>query len=247
MKQIIILLTLFTIGYKAQSQQFVERVYLKDSSFYEGYIIEQVPTLYLKIDRLKEKDTITVLLNNVWKITKIYQGKQSTKKEKAITTKKAYLKVAFLEILGNAGLYSFNFDMRTERNRRDGWGFRVGWERLNVEGTSTTGADSGSLKFTAIPFGVNYLFGKKKGFFELGAGATYFFLKLKGSTTTGNSVENYERFGFNIKSNSLAGTFNIGYRHVPYKNGFTYRFCLTPLVIEGNILPFMGMSFGYKF
>jgi hypothetical protein len=49
-------------------------VYLKDSvTFHEGYIIEQAPAQYVKIMRLKEKDTLTINIQNIWKLTKHFK------------------------------------------------------------------------------------------------------------------------------------------------------------------------------
>jgi hypothetical protein len=233
----------------AHSQQFIERVYLKDSSFYEGYIIEQVPQQYLKVDRVKLKDTVTVPLSLVWKITKSYYKDSAALKKTAAAKpeKLSYLKTAFVEFFGNAGLYSLNFDMRTEKGRRDRWGFRVGYENFNFSAKDTGTGEGVTLKLAAVPFGINYLFGKRKGFLELGAGATYFIIKLNGKILSNSEIEGYQADIFNENISTVVGTFNIGYRHVPYGSGIMYRFVISPLVITNKIIPFFGSSLGYKF
>ncbi len=234
------------------AQQFKERVYLKDSiTFYEGYVIEQAPAKYVKIYRLLEKDTMTVPLSDVLKLTKIYvidtveKLKQQKKINKVMGTR--YEKVAFVELLGAAGLYSINYDMRTAKGVRNGWGFRVGFERIvsNFKDSVAGVIENSRIKFTAIPIVLNYLFGKRKGFLELGVGATYF--KFKGEATSITTVERYQEETFRQSFGSIIGSFNIGYRHVPYKNGFMYRVALTPLLIEDTFVPFIGIGLGYHF
>jgi hypothetical protein len=235
--------------YNAHSQQFIERVYLKDSSWHEGYIIEQVPQQYLKMDRIKLKDTVTILLSNVWKITKSYykDSVARPKKRDSKTTKPTYTKNLYLELLGNGGLYSFNYDMRTEKGRRDKWGFRVGYERIGISGKDTSTGESSSFKITGVPVALNYLIGKRKGFLELGAGFTYLIFNLNGRTVKPNELDNFDFDTFGFNGAVMIGTFNIGYRHVPYDKGVTYRIALTPLVILNFIIPSVGFSVGYKF
>ncbi len=234
---------------KASSQHFTERVYLKDSTFYEGYIIEQVPAQYLKIDRIKEKDTITVPLSLVWKITKTYTPPPKPTLEKVEPKKKKerYLKVAYGELLGSGGIYSLNYDMRTEKAKRNGWGFRIGVERIPIDSKDTVTGEELRLKSTIIPFNMNYLFGKKKGFFELGLGATYVFLRFKGKQLSSEEVENLQTDIFNGNLATIFGTLNIGYRHVPYNRGIMYRITFTPLLISTLLIPSIGISVGYKF
>jgi hypothetical protein len=244
---VFLLLTCITTN----AQQFKERVYLKDSiTFYEGYIIEQAPAKYVKIYRLLEKDTVTVPLTEVLKLTKMYVIDSTIKsiiQAKLQIKKPTYTKVAFVELLGAAGLYSINYDMRTAKGRRDGWGFRVGYEKLGINSTDTTGGlnTKSSIKIIAVPIVLNYLFGKRKGFLELGVGATY--LKFKGKETGYASIEEYKLETFKENFGSIIGTFNIGYRHVPYNSGFMYRVAFTPLLISNIVLPFVGFGLGYHF
>ncbi len=235
-----------------KAQQFKERVYLKDSiTFYEGYVIEQAPAKYVKIYRLVEKDTITVSLTDVLKLTKIYVvdtvEKLKVKKKLSTIKENKYQKVAFIELLGAGGIYSINYDMRTARGKRNEWGFRVGYERIvaNYNDTIRGVNESTRISFTAIPVVLNYLFGKRKGFLELGVGATYF--KFKGESTSSTSIERYQEETFRQSFGSIIGSFNVGYRHVPYKNGFMYRVALTPLLIEDTFVPFIGIGLGYHF
>jgi hypothetical protein len=242
----------FIFGFMARAQQFKERVYLKDSiTFYEGYVIEQAPAKYVKIYRLIEKDTVTVPLVDVLKLTKIYVidtlQKVKSKKKLNITNDNKYQKIAFVELLGAGGLYSINYDMRTAKAKRDGWGFRIGVEKIvaNVTDTINGGIEKARISFTALPMVLNYLFGKRKGFLELGIGATYF--KFKGESISISTIERYQEETFRESFGSIIGSFNIGYRHVPYSNGFMYRVAFTPLLIEDTFVPFIGVGLGYHF
>ena len=255
---LIVILSFVTVFCNAQ--QFKERVYLKDSiTFYEGYIIEQAPAKYVKIYRLIEKDTITVPLTDVLKLTKIYVVDSVSKpvlKTGLQIKKLKYDKVAFVELLGAGGLYSINYDMRTAKGRRDGWGFRIGIEKIVTTYTDTANGISGGpgvivpseksrISFTAIPLVLNYLFGKKKGFLELGVGATYF--NFSSNTTSIDIIESYKEETFKDNFGSVIGSFNIGYRHVPYRAGFMYRIAFTPLLLNNYFVPFFGFGLGYHF
>jgi hypothetical protein len=243
--------SLFFFGLAANAQQFKERVYLKDSTtFYEGYVIEQAPAKYVKIYRLVEKDTMTVPLTDVLKLTKIYVIDTLVKlkpKKKITSVGYRYQKVAFVELLGVGGLYSLNYDMRTAKGRRDAWGFRVGIEKIVANITDTTRGviEKSRISFTAVPVMLNYLFGKRKGFLEVGVGATYF--KFKSNSTGKTSIETYQEETFKESFGSIIGSFNVGYRHVPYKNGFMYRVAFTPLLLNDVFVPFIGIGLGYHF
>lgn len=243
---------LLLVTYSTHAQHFKERVYLKDSiTFYEGFIIEQAPAKYIKIYRLAQKDTLTIQLADVYKLTKIYEVDSIKAVNKLKPLKKnihhKYDKIAFVELLGAAGFYSINYDMRTAKNKRDGWGYRVGYERISTNFRDTIGGTINftKIKFTAIPLVLNYLIGKKKGFLELGVGATYF--KFKGEAQSITTVERYQAETFKQTFGNIVGSFNVGYRHLPYSYGFMYRVAFTPLLIADVFVPFIGIGFGYHF
>lgn len=246
----LLLFLLSICALNTSAQQFKERVYLKDSvTFYEGYVIEQAPAKYVKIYRLKERDTVTVALSEVLKLTKEYviDTIAVIKKipVKKITTK--YTKVAFVELLGAGILYSLNYDMRTAKGKRNGWGFRAGIEYINATVTDTANGITTrtDVSFTAIPIVLNYLFGNRKSFLELGVGATYF--KFKGNATSTSSIETYKEETLKGTFGSIIGNLNIGYRHVPYKRGFMYRIAYTPLLLDDSFQTFIGIGLGYHF
>lgn len=231
-----------------RAQQFTEKVYLKDSvTIYEGYIIEQAPAKYIKIYRLKEKDTIQVGLTDVWKLTKNYitdSVKQHMPDSKQLKRSR-YDKMIFAEFGGNGLLYSLNYDMRTQKGIRNKWGFRIGISKFRLRGFSTLSSAPVQIKMISIPFAVNYLFAKKRDFLELGMGATYLFTK----TITGavNSLDEVTISLFNSDKTlfNLYGTFNIGYRHMPAKKGLTWHVLFTPVFANGALLPFAGAGIGW--
>jgi hypothetical protein len=239
MKYWLILIFCFVSG-QLFSQQFIERVHLKDSvTVYEGYIIEQAPAKYVKIYRLKEKDTLQIALIDVWKITKLYniQNKVQKKGQLLAQLNKRYYKSFFAEVGGRAILYSANFDMRTERGRRNGWGINAG---LGIVGST------GNFGVAVlVPFGANYLIGKKKSFIEVGAGATYMF--LIGNDTSSNVVWGIGDFAIPEFEGSLFGNFTLGYRHMPLANGITWRVTFNPAILGQRFLPFFGVGIGYQF
>jgi hypothetical protein len=250
MKRLFIIFLFFGIGKSAQLQTFVERIYLKDSSFMEGYIIEQVPTQYFLFDRIKFKDTILVAFNKIWKITKIYKPAETVEKKVASVIneqKLTYAKVAFFELLGNSGLYSLNFDMRTQKGINNKWGFRVGYSRLALNGKDTLTGENLNINAATFPFALNYLFGKKNKFLELGLGATYVYLKANGKVLDNADLEVIDFDIFNVRLESMVGTFNIGYRYMPNKNGLTFGALSTIFVYGGKAYPFIGFNIGYKF
>ncbi len=71
----------------------------------------------------------------------------------------------FVEVGGNGLLLSANYDTRFLR-RQNGLGARVGIGYL-----ADPFGDADGLTF---PLGLNYLFGKNRNYFELGAGATIY-------------------------------------------------------------------------
>ena len=232
----------------AQAQQFKERVYLKDCvTFYEGYIIEQAPAKYVKIFRLVEKDTVTVLLSEIFKLTKVYTIDSVKKKMKSTkqNIQSSYTKIAFAELLGNGIIYSINYDMRTAKGVRDKWGFRIGFETLSISANDSITNRNTQVKLTALPFGINYLIGKRKDFLELGLGATYF--NLKGKDFVIDNLEQYSTDLIYVNNGFMIGTFNIGYRHVPKKNGIVYKCTFSPFLVGNSFIPFVGFGVGYHF
>lgn len=124
-----ILVILFALCLMNAKAQFVEKIYLKDSiTTYTGWVVEQVPQDYLKILRQKERDTIQVPANKIWKIVRVLDLKASN--PFSITQRVAGIggrsQALYLEFVGNSYDYSLNYDTRLKKGIRDGWGIRAG-------------------------------------------------------------------------------------------------------------------------
>ena len=123
--------------------------------------------------------------------------------------------------LGGPGIASLNYDFRFS-GRQKGLGARIGF------GSSF---DDNSVSY--LPIGINYLIGKEKHFFEMGAGFTPVF----GNKHSGDSAIS-ESFGHLL----------FGYRFQPLNDGFTFRAFASPVFNNNVFAPYYGgLSVGYKF
>lgn len=144
-----------------------------------------------------------------------------------------YNKAIYLELGGNGLLYSFNYDMRLNRGRQDGIGFKIGVGGISVRANGEN--ESGGVGYLAIPATCNYLIGKRRHALEMGVGATLFHLSASG-TSNNNFVSG--------SGTALLPHANFGYRYQALNDGFTFRLALTPFIGAG---PFAGISFGFNF
>ena len=133
----------------------------------------------------------------------------------------------YLELGGNAVLYSFNY----ERILPDNFTLRAGISYLPgliiVEGT-----------FFLIPVSGSYLIGSESSKLEIGLGATLF---------TGTDVE---IFGYDGTAETLIFlTGIVGYRYIS-QGGFVFRVAFTPYYhsdADPEFIPSAGLSFGFLF
>jgi hypothetical protein len=246
MKKVLLVILLLIAIDKVQSQ-FLEKVYLKDSiTIHEGWIIEQVPQEYLKMLRLKQRDTITIDVTDIWKIARAIDVKKLDQLFKVPPPeRKGLAQSVYLELLGTSGVYSLNYDRRFTKGHRDGWGARAGFGYLIVSaGDSVSGYPKVSL--LTIPLDVNYIFGKKKGALQLGVGLTYVSSRSQGSTYTFNELDIIGGETYNYQSNGFAAFLNVSYLSRQLGNGFMFRSAFTPMIYPA-IIPALGLSFGYNF
>ena len=137
----------------------------------------------------------------------------------------------FFELLGNGGLFSFNF----ERMLTDRVAVRAGYARWNLEGILF---DSG--QYQSVPMTASYLFGGGERKLELGGGVTI---------GKGQFSDQSDNFSFS----SLTAI--LGYRSQPEAGGYLFRAGLTPFYTlnDGDTYPgqgftlSVGVSFGYRF
>ncbi|RXF70698.1 hypothetical protein [Arcticibacter tournemirensis] len=130
----------------------------------------------------------------------------------------------YVEMLGPGLTISGNYDTRFSK-RRDGLGGRIGIGYIAADGNS----------ITTIPVGLNYLLGKGKNFFEVGAGVTYL-----------NFSDNEDEY-LSAEGDGVLGNLTFGYRLQPVDSGFSFRGGFSPLFGYGSFIPWVGFSFGYAF
>ncbi len=144
----------------------------------------------------------------------------------------------FVEVLGNGLLATLNYDTRLNKNRQDGLGLRIGVGGLSVSGTSDAGV-SVSAGVVTIPLELNYLMGKKRSAFEIGAGLTPLILSAKLKT------DNDRISG---TGSSVNGVISFGYRYQPLNKGFLFKLDWSPIFNSIGFSPaWFGISFGYSF
>jgi hypothetical protein len=142
----------------------------------------------------------------------------------------------YLELLGNGGLYSVNYERRfTERAS-----FRGGLGHWTTEDWWS----NAETTITSVPFGMSWLPGSGTRRLEVGGGLLVGRRGWKPSP--GTTAEN-EGFA------SLTGV--LGYRYQPVRSGWTFRAGFTPFFGFGDesaypdrgFLPSLGVSGGYSF
>ncbi len=161
------------------------------------------------------------------------QSLNAQKKTELPTNK--YKQTVFAE-LGTPGLgVSFNYDTRFIKGKNNGIGGQIGLGIFITE----------SNLMASLPLGVNYLMGKRRSFFEVGAVFTPFLFtrgyydNAKAEYTTKYS------FGFNFSP-------TFAWRYQPENEGFFFGAGISPLVsfnkeAMGN-LPIGGfVRLGYTF
>lgn len=137
--------------------------------------------------------------------------------------------VIYLELGGNGGLYSLNYE------RNIGGMF---WVRA--------GASYGAALFTksvSIPLSINYLLGKNGQYFEIGLGPTIYYLNSRFSLFSEDSNQDNGFFGVNLVS-------TIGYRYQPLsRQNIFFKLAFTPAfrLEDKTFVPFGGLSVGYSF
>jgi hypothetical protein len=144
----------------------------------------------------------------------------------------------YLELLGNGGLYSVNF----ERILNDTLALRVGFATWNSPAIFYDGTPPD--RFTTVPVTVSYLLGGGERKLELGGGVTF-------------GRETRDRFSSDKKSSSFSNlTGVIGYRSQPPGRGYLFRAGVTPFYSfdqgedaypDPGFTLSAGVSFGYRF
>jgi hypothetical protein len=143
----------------------------------------------------------------------------------------------FLELLGNGGVYSVNY----ERMWNDHLGLRIGYGIWNspilFEGTAPD-------QYQTVPVSVSYLLGSGERKLEFGGGVTL------GRGTFDR--DQYDRRDFSFRSLTAI----VGYRSHPPGRGYLFRAGVTPFYSfddgdeaypDPGFTLSAGVSFGYRF
>lgn len=158
-------------------------------------------------------------------------------KAKSTSNDRKAKNLVYLELLGNGGLYSINY----ERMLTNDLSARLGFSYLSISasGTSSDGQTStAKASLVTAPAMFNYMVGGKNHKLEMGAGATLIYVSA--SASGGAASASGEGVG-------VAGTGVVGYRYSPADGGFVFRVGYTPLVGKGGYMSWGGMSFGGTF
>ena len=165
----------------------------------------------------------------------------------------------YAEFGGPGVVFSANFDSRFKKGTDLGFGYRIGlgfgisdsydayrysydayeYDGVHYEGGYYYTHHAKTRSYLTIPFGINYVFGKKSSphAFEVGVGATILTRKV--------DLYNYED---NFEGGYLIGHTSFMYRKKPIDGGFTWRIGITPIVgTAGDISPSMAVGIGYAF
>jgi hypothetical protein len=130
----------------------------------------------------------------------------------------------FLELGGNAGLLSVNYDQRFQKGN-GGFGWKAG---LGI-GAIPSGHSFGATP--TVPLGINYLLGKGSHYLEAGLGVT---LGAKKFSPSGDGIS------------SVFFVPNLGYRLQPPNGGFTIRLFAAPFIGSQTEIS-GGLSLGSSF
>lgn len=145
--------------------------------------------------------------------------------------------LVYLELLGNGGLYSINY----ERMLSNDLSARLGFSYFSISASASSSDGSQSSAKASIvtaPALFNYMVGGKNHKLEMGAGATLIYVSA--SASGGAASASGEGVG-------VAGTGVAGYRYSPADGGFVFRVGYTPLFGKGGYQSWGGMSFGGTF
>ena len=134
---------------------------------------------------------------------------------------------AYLELGGNGIIPTVNY----ERQFRDTWHWRVGFSVVSGEDS-----DGDSDVTYVLPVMVGRI-NNPNGNHHLETAAGLLFV-------TGDSQDLFDEEDEEI--NNVAGTVTIGYRYQKPGRGFVFRAGLTPIFDTSDILPWAGVSFGYR-
>jgi len=142
----------------------------------------------------------------------------------------------------NANLtQGLNFDMRFQKNRLDGLGFKVGVGGFAIRRfTRFNRVERGLF---SIPLELNYVVGKRRHGLVVGAGALPVYASLDNTELRFNNQD------LSIDGLEILGAFGtLGYRYQPLNKGITFQINYNPVVTQDHgIYSQFGFQIGIGF
>jgi hypothetical protein len=162
-------------------------------------------------------------------------GYQTSTAAQGLDMRRTANNVLSVELAGNAGIYSVNY----ERFILDSLAARIGFGYISLSASS--GGSSASASILFVPLMASYMgIGSADHKLELGAGPLFVNASAKASGIGSTAGASASGFG-------VAGTATIGYRYVPHDGGFNFKAAFTPIFSSGGFLPWFGLGLGYVF
>lgn len=147
-----------------------------------------------------------------------------------------YHKNIYAEGLGSSVIAGLHYDMRLNKGRMDGIGFRAGIGIVPL-------AD---VTFVTFPLEFNHLLGKKRHSLVTGIGI----IPLYGSIHKENVVTNDgEMISIDKNGMAMGGAYlTLGYRFQPLRNGLMFQIHWNPVLSGATLSPrWFGVAIGYGF
>ncbi len=139
----------------------------------------------------------------------------------------------YVELLGNGGFYTLNY----ERRIIEPLTLRIGFGFISV--SATAGSSTSRASLLSIPIMANYIgLGNDRHHLELGGGLLL--LYASASVSSAGTAASGSGFG-------VGGTLTTGYRYQPREGGFLFRAGFTPMFGSGGFQAWGGASFGGAF
>jgi hypothetical protein len=134
--------------------------------------------------------------------------------------------------------------------------FQIGGEGLGLSANLDVGVTQ-SLRLRGgagyvwvagtVPFSATYLLTRKNSTFEIGGGATVLIFPADRNKNDNSLTHWLERVIFlEGQGTKVAGVGILGYRYHPAE-GALLRLTFTPLVLQGHVHAYGGLSFGFTF
>lgn len=153
----------------------------------------------------------------------------ATAQEKLDDVSPSAAKDVFLELGGNGGFLSLNYDTRFSKSGK-GLGARIGVGFIPPIDAFFVVTPT----IITIPLGLNYLAGNGPHHLEIGAGITL-------------ATAKSDLFGDEENAFGAAFVPSLGYRYQPRHRGFTARVFASPFIGQGGATFFAGVSGGIRF